>query len=321
MTTPSVSILIPCHNAQDWLAMAVESALSQTANVEVIVYDDGSTDDSVAVAESFGDKIQFVSRENRGAPTARNELLKQAKGEWVQYLDADDYLMPDKVSSQLKALDADPDVDVLYGPVWVEWHDREPAYLDRSAIPEPHDPWRLLALWHLPQTGGPLWRKQAILDVGGWKADQPCCQEHELYLRLLKAEKRFRHTSDGGAVYRRFPDGTVSTRNLQLVRSERFKIEAAIEEHLLRNNALTPEREWAINQARFEMARNAWAIDKDEARRFYAPIKRSKSKFSPSGAAAPKSYRLLYRFLGFEQTEHIAKLSRAFVGAMRSKRA
>ena len=52
-------------------------------------------------------------------------------------------------------------------------------------IPEPHDPWILLARWYLPQTGASLWRKQALLDVGGWKPGQPACQEHELYLRLV----------------------------------------------------------------------------------------------------------------------------------------
>ena len=81
-------------------------------------------------------------------------------------------------------------------------------------IPTPHDPWVLLARWYLPQTGSPLWRRQAIADVGGWKIDQPCCQEHELYLRLLMAGKQFEYCEAAGSVYRQWSESTVCKRDL-----------------------------------------------------------------------------------------------------------
>ena len=94
---PLVSILIPCYNAERWVGQAIESALAQTwPNKEVIVVDDGSTDGSLEVIKSFGDRIKWETGPNRGGNVARNRLLELSHGEWIQYLDADDYLLPAK---------------------------------------------------------------------------------------------------------------------------------------------------------------------------------------------------------------------------------
>ncbi len=89
-------------------------------------------------------------------------------------------------------------------------------------VPPSDDPWCLLVQWELPQTGAVLMRKRALEDVGGWKIDQPCCQEHELYLRLLCAGKTFRYSSAYGAVYRQWPKGSVSRRNVPEVLRQRL---------------------------------------------------------------------------------------------------
>ncbi|WP_299938755.1 glycosyltransferase [uncultured Pelagimonas sp.] len=313
--TPTVSILLPAYNAETWVVEAVESALVQGPNVEVIVIDDGSSDGTVDMLRRFDGRIHWETGPNRGAPVARNRALSLARGAWVQYLDADDYLEPGKVSAQLAALQDMGDIDVIYGPETIEWHGDSTGdgngapTRSWSPLPEPHDPYALLALWKLPQTGGPLWRRQALLDVGGWREDQPCCQEHELYLRLLMAGKRFAyHPASQGAIYRRFDTGTLSTRNPAKVRAERAKIEARLEAHLSKSGHLTPERHWAINQARFEMARASWSEDRSEARRHHEAI--TGRGFVPRGVAAPRSYRMVYRLLGFEVAERIANLRR-----------
>ncbi len=89
--TPLVTIVIPCFNNGQWLRQAIGSALAQTwPALEVIVVDDGSTDDSRAVAAGFGENVRAFSTDHLGAPHARNHALAQARGEWVQFLDADD---------------------------------------------------------------------------------------------------------------------------------------------------------------------------------------------------------------------------------------
>ena len=257
-----VSTLIPCHNAEQWIFEAIDSALRQTyAHHEVIVVDDGSTDSSLEVIKSFGDRIQWKTGPNRGGNATRNRLLKLARGSWLQYLDADDYLLRDKISKQMEFLLAfREEPDVIFSPVTLEHSSQRDCRRELLEIPEPHDIWVLLASWRLPQTGAALWRKQAILDVGGWKQDQACCQEHELYLRLMMAGKLFAYYPEGGAVYRQWSTCTVCRRDPAEVHRRRLAIEQAAEDHLRATHKLIPRRLRAISQARFEIARSAWQL-------------------------------------------------------------
>lgn len=101
-----VSILIPCFNAEKFLAKTLESALAQRyPEIEIILVDDGSTDRSLEIARSFqSSKIQVIAQENKGASAARNLAYQQAKGTYIQYLDADDLLHPDKILQQVKRI-------------------------------------------------------------------------------------------------------------------------------------------------------------------------------------------------------------------------
>src|SRR5438876_862551 len=109
-----VSILIPCYNAETWIAQAIESALVQTwSDKEIIVVDDGSTDRSLDVIRQFNGHIQWKAGPNRGGNAARNRLLELAHGEWLQYLDADDYLLPHKITQQMDFVSAHVDLDVV----------------------------------------------------------------------------------------------------------------------------------------------------------------------------------------------------------------
>jgi glycosyltransferase involved in cell wall biosynthesis len=103
---PLVSTIIPCYNAERWLAAAIDSALAQThSRQEIIVVDDGSSDHSLAIAKPYARRgVQICVQSNRGAACARNHGLAVARGEYVQFLDADDLLAPDKIALQLARL-------------------------------------------------------------------------------------------------------------------------------------------------------------------------------------------------------------------------
>jgi glycosyltransferase involved in cell wall biosynthesis len=105
---PTVSIIIPCHNAAPWLAQTLESALAQTWLArEIMVIDDGSTDDSLAIARGFEKRgVQVHVQKNAGASAARNKGLGKATGDLIQFLDADDLLMPDKIAAQVAILES-----------------------------------------------------------------------------------------------------------------------------------------------------------------------------------------------------------------------
>jgi glycosyltransferase involved in cell wall biosynthesis len=306
-----VSILIPCYNAERWIAQAIESALAQTwPQKEIIVVDDGSTDSSLEIIKGFDGCIRREAGPNRGGNAARNRLLELASGEWVQYLDADDYLLQNKIATQMEFRTTHPEADVIFGPVTIEYWSEPDVQRELLSIPQPHDLWVLLASWQLPQTGAPLWRKQAILDVGGWNPDQPCCQEHELYLRLLIGEKRFEYCPQNGAVYRQWSSNTVCNRDISEVHLRRLNIEQRLEDHLREKRQLTPERLRAINQARFQIARIAWQYDSNLAGKIMDQVSELDPKFSPKGVAAPAPYRIVFHLLGFQSAERIAAVAR-----------
>ena len=103
---PLVSILIPAYNTERWIADTIRSALTQTwPNKEVITVDDGSTDQTLSVARQFASKeVTVVTQANQGAAAARNKAFSLSRGEYIQWLDADDLLAPDKISRQVEAL-------------------------------------------------------------------------------------------------------------------------------------------------------------------------------------------------------------------------
>src|SRR6202000_980107 len=100
---PLVSILIPAYNSAEWIADTIHSAIRQTwPNKEIIVVDDGSTDRTAEAAGRFASKnVIVVSTKNQGAAAARNHALQLSQGEYIQWLDADDLLSPDKIERQL----------------------------------------------------------------------------------------------------------------------------------------------------------------------------------------------------------------------------
>src|ERR1700704_4579340 len=97
-----VTIGIPVFNCEMWVATAIQSAFDQTLpDKEIIVVDDGSTDRSADICKSFGSRILFVKQPNRGGNAARNQVWRLSSGDWIQFLDADDYLKPNKIRSHL----------------------------------------------------------------------------------------------------------------------------------------------------------------------------------------------------------------------------
>lgn len=102
---PKVTIVIPVYNGSQYMREAIDSALAQSyENIEVIVVNDGSTDDSEAIALSYGDRIRYFSKENGGVSTALNLGIAQMTGEYFQYLPHDDLLHPDKIKLQIEAI-------------------------------------------------------------------------------------------------------------------------------------------------------------------------------------------------------------------------
>jgi glycosyltransferase involved in cell wall biosynthesis len=180
---PIVSIVIPCYNAAALIGDAIRSALGQTyPETEVIVVDDGSTDDSVNIVRSFGPRVRCEAGPHRGAPAARNRGLSVASGDWIQFLDADDLLFPEKIEKQIQARPKDSDSIVFCD--YDEVETRAGAIIQATRAPfDGGDPIPFILRRQIG-TAAPLHPKKWLTAVGGFDETLPCAQEYDLHLRL-----------------------------------------------------------------------------------------------------------------------------------------
>ncbi len=304
---PSVSILIPCHNSERWLGEALSSALAQThPPLEVIVADDGSTDRSVAIAASFAPRVCLIRRPHCGGGAARNLLLEKARGDWLQFLDADDYLLPDKISRQLEAAQTQG-ADVVYSPMLIRDEQRGTETLYQGASGDPVVDY---IRWGPFQTSAMLWRRESLLTVGGWKLDQPVCQEHELILRLLRCGARFTCWPEAHTVYRQNHASSVSRRRpLDTIR-QRMALTDELEHWLITQGRLCRKLRRELFIARMESARSSFPLDAVYARRLHRQALRAGWFFCVRSAALPLRYRLALALVGLDGAERLAAVWR-----------
>ena len=112
----TVSVVIPACNAGRYISRALDSVLGQTRKAdEIIVVDDGSTDDTAAQVAKYADKVKYIRQENQGASGARNTGIKAAGSEWVAFLDGDDEWLGDKLQRQIALLQRNPELDWCTG--------------------------------------------------------------------------------------------------------------------------------------------------------------------------------------------------------------
>nr|WP_294563096.1 glycosyltransferase [uncultured Rhodopila sp.] len=169
----TVSVIIPAYNAAETVAYAVTSCIAQSAHaLEVLVVDDGSTDDTAEIVSRFGAPVRLMRQHNRGPGAARNAAARQARGEWLAFLDADDWWMPDKLERQLKL--AEPDVGIIHS-------------LANVSVPGIPDLIGFDDLWqrNLIVNSSVLIRKTAFEALGGF-IEHPelfVCEDYNLWLR------------------------------------------------------------------------------------------------------------------------------------------
>ena len=113
---PRVSVIIPTYNRAGLLRAAIDSVLAQTfSDLELLVVDDGSTDDTQAMMRDFNDpRILYIRQENKGRSAARNVALARARGAYIAFLDSDDTYLPEKLALQVRYMDAHPDTGMVY---------------------------------------------------------------------------------------------------------------------------------------------------------------------------------------------------------------
>lgn len=201
MVSPSVSAVIPAYNAARTIARAVDSVLAQTWQpIEIIIVDDGSTDDTLAVIAQYAARgVRVVGNgSNGGAASARNLGIEHAGGEFVAFLDADDEWLPEKISRQMSIITGRPDmsfVACMAGLVRVDGRWQGNLYQDLPPV-EGAEAWRTLLAYNFVATPTVLARRSALLAVGGFDTALPTAEDQDLWIRLaLHGEIGFLHES------------------------------------------------------------------------------------------------------------------------------
>lgn len=198
-----VSIIVPARNYGPFVAAAVQSALEQSySRVEVIVVDDGSTDDTPQVLTSFGDRIRILRLDGRGVAAARNAGLAAAGGTYVLFLDADDLLLPQGLAHLVRRLHSLPGVGAAYGS-WYQCDTRlGRAFLVRSPIGAGPILPRLLLGNMVATPTAMLLRREVVVAAGGFDETLSFTADWELWLRLASRGCRFAGVPQPVAVYR-----------------------------------------------------------------------------------------------------------------------
>jgi glycosyltransferase involved in cell wall biosynthesis len=210
---PWIDVIIPCYNQGRYLAEAVESMLGQSyPHVGVIVVDDGSTDDTSAVAARYGERIRYIRKENAGRCAARNTGILEARGEFVVFLDADDYLWPDALQRLMEAAANTPEGAVFHGSSqMVDINGRPLAGVTKPPLPA--DVFHALLKDNYFAIHALAIRRSALANVGLFDVHLELSEDWDLWLRLAAVGCRFVAVPEAVAVYRRYPGN--SSRNYE----------------------------------------------------------------------------------------------------------
>ena len=303
-----VSVVIPCYNVERCVGRAVRSVLAQSlALAEIVCVDDGSTDGTLEVLQELAEvapsRLRVLSGPNRGAPAARNRGLAEASCEYVQFLDADDALDPDKLERQMRAAHAaSPPADFVVGGY-------RRLMLDGSETVKRvagGDDWINLFVKQLGITSANLWRRDALKSVGGWNEMWGSSQEYELMFRLLKHGARVAY-DDSIATTLWEREGSISSgfSTPNRVRYTRLRVDAL--RHLEKEEMLVHERERTVRESTFTLVRSLYSYDAEEAVSLYRQAFRSRY-VPPISNANTLPYVVAHCLLGFRGVERVRSL-------------
>lgn len=304
---PLVSVVVPTYNYARFIGETLENLRAQTyGNWECVVVDDGSTDDTAEVVARFAEReprVRYVRQENQRQSVAKNTGLDATTGEYVQFLDADDFIEPLKFERQVEFMETHADADIVYGGVRF-FHTERPGERLHAMFGE-NKPWmpevsgsgREILLPLLKQNimviNAPLLRRSVVEDVGPFDPQLPPVEDWEYWIRCALAGKRFEFRDFEGTLALVRSHGASASRQpvsvLTAWRALRDKIETMSEdpEVLRLNRDMKSQLEAAIGLDDLTAGRRLNA-----ARQFFragllCPRAKGRAKFMLCGLGSP----------------------------------
>ncbi|MEM8907069.1 MAG: glycosyltransferase family 2 protein [Bacteroidota bacterium] len=212
-----VSVIIPCYNVEDYVAECIESVLAQDYSpIELLLVDNNSSDQTLSIlqgyATAYPNRIQVLQQTKAGAPAARNLGLTHAKGSWIQFLDADDLLLPNKIGRQLQLVnDRDP---LIVGT---------PRYQKLDGQTFVIEPWTdpIMGLFEGLSQGNTccnLWNRRYLDWVNGWEEDRKFQQDYDLIFRIVQLNDQVVHDHEVSVIIRERPSGQITKKDPRGIR-------------------------------------------------------------------------------------------------------
>ncbi len=220
---PKVSVIIPAYNTAAFIAETLESVFAQTfSEFEVIVINDGSpdTDELVQVLAPYRERILYFEQQNRGLAGARNTGIQHARGEYLAFLDSDDCWLPDYLASQIKLLEEDSSLDIVYCDAR---YFGDPAMAGKTCMQTfpSNGPVTLESLIRQDCSvilSCTIARRQVVVDVGLFDESLRSCEDYDLWLRIIYGGGHIAYQKKVLGRYRSRP-GSLSRNNLKMAES------------------------------------------------------------------------------------------------------
>jgi GT2 family glycosyltransferase len=267
---PSFSIVIPAYQAASFVAGAVESALAQTlAAREIIVCDDGSTDDLAAALAPYAEEVVLIRKENGGLASARNAGAQVASGTFIAFLDADNSFLPDYLHALSELVTARPDLDIVTTDAYLELDGRIYArYYWGKARFVTADQRRGIIHQHFIFGNGAI-RRDALLAVGGYD-ETVVAEDTDLFTRMILGGSRAGLVDEPLCIYR------IRATSLSSNRPRMLRAAAEVLEHVRSHPSLTSAERRYLESQLAAKRREATLADAEEAIRGLAPNPRSR---------------------------------------------
>ena len=303
------SVVIPCFNVEAYIRPCLGSVMEQTHPVaETIVVDDGSTDNTIATVGSmiaaYPGRIRLIRAAHAGACAARNRGLREATGAWVQFLDADDRLLPEKIAGQVALVGTHPEAVAIIGD-----HVKEMPDGQTEEVRALHgEAWQGLIKTMLGTTSANLWRREALDAVSGWDEKLGSSQDYELLFRLMKVGGKLAFDPVPNTIVVKRAAGSISQSALKENWLRYIALRLAIRDHLRAQGAVAFATELTeLDQYLFMVIHVIAQDDLDLASKLYR--RHLPKDFVPQRSRAITArYLAAHRLLGFEQAVRLGRL-------------
>jgi glycosyltransferase involved in cell wall biosynthesis len=187
---PTVSVIIPTYQRAHWVSEAIESVLAQTyKDYEIIVVNDGSTDNTAEVLNQFQGKIKIIEQENKGVSAARNIAIRNSQGQYIAFLDDDDIWLPSKLEKQILILESNDKIGLLYSDLF--YFNEQGTFPNTKSQNYPiHTAcisWMLFLNWNMricPEPSTVVVSKQTLDEIGVFDETLMSCEDYDLWLRI-----------------------------------------------------------------------------------------------------------------------------------------